>query len=591
MSDGRVVVYVGDDRARVLDGVADTPEWTLRRAEGVREAQSMVAAADCVVSEATLPDGTGLELYDVVRGSRPDVPFVLLAEGAGDPALARAAVDAGVTKYVPLETLDGPTAFRDLLAETVGDVERPEPQYGRLVEHTSEVVWVLDRDGGVEYVDPTVETALGYEPAALAGADIRSLIHEDDRAETRQRLADAVEAPGETVGVECRVERADGDWCWVEARARGFVDDRSAGDVVLAVRDIDARKERERELELYERMLSAVPDMVYAVDEDGQFLAVNEAAEAVAGYSQADLIGRHASVVMDEADVETGEAVVRRLLRDDDTDQATFEMTLQTADGEAIPVENHLALLRGEDGSFRGSVGAVRDISDRARRKRRLTVLNRALRHDLRNSMHVVLANAELAETEVDDPDIAEKLRTIQRRASQITDLSEKAREIDEILRNPAGTRRAVDLSEMLETQLAAFREQYPAATIEASLPDEAVATVVDRIDVAVENLVENSIQHTEDAHVEVDVTVDEETVTLSVADDGPGIPERERRVVDQGVETPLAHTSGLGLWLAAWIARDSGGDIVFGECDDGGSVVSLELERGSASPDAELGE
>jgi len=80
-------------------------------------------------------------------------------------------------------------------------------------------------------------------------------------------------------------------------------------------------------------------------------------------------------------------------------------------------------------------------------------------------------------------------------------------------------------------------------------------------------------------------VTSGDDTVTITVADDGPGIPEKERAVLAQGRETPFDHTSGLGLWLVTWIVGDSGGEIDFETDDQWGSIVRLTLTRGDPAP------
>lgn len=73
-------------------------------------------------------------------------------------------------------------------------------------------------------------------------------------------------------------------------------------------------------------------------------------------------------------------------------------------------------------------------------------------------------------------------------------------------------------------------------------------------------------------------LTSEEHAVELSVADDGPGIPERVRKVVLSGEETPLEHLDGLGLWLVRWVVRNSAGNLDIREHDSAGTVVSIRL-------------
>jgi Signal transduction histidine kinase len=62
----------------------------------------------------------------------------------------------------------------------------------------------------------------------------------------------------------------------------------------------------------------------------------------------------------------------------------------------------------------------------------------------------------------------------------------------------------------------------------------------------------------------------------LSVADDGPGIPDDERMVLNRATETSLEHGSGLGLWLAKWLVDASGGGLTFAV--DDGTVARVDI-------------
>ncbi len=71
-----------------------------------------------------------------------------------------------------------------------------------------------------------------------------------------------------------------------------------------------------------------------------------------------------------------------------------------------------------------------------------------------------------------------------------------------------------------------------------------------------------------------------DEIVRIEIRDDGPGIPEAEIRPLSEGRETPLEHTSGLGLWLAHWIVEASEGSLSFEDNDPRGTVAAIELSR-----------
>lgn len=67
----------------------------------------------------------------------------------------------------------------------------------------------------------------------------------------------------------------------------------------------------------------------------------------------------------------------------------------------------------------------------------------------------------------------------------------------------------------------------------------------------------------------------------MRIGDDGPGIPDHQRELIEQNVEeSDLAHGNGLGLWLSKWIVEAYGGELHLPPTDDGeGAVVEFHLD------------
>lgn len=132
----------------------------------------------------------------------------------------------------------------------------------------------------------------------------------------------------------------------------------------------------------------------------------------------------------------------------------------------------NLTLLRDEAGSVQGTVGVLREITERKQREQRLSVLQRVLRHNLRNELNVVMGQADLIARTVDDHDITEKAETIQETAERLRSLGEKARAIETMLQRDASHRQSVDVTAIIEASCESFREDYPDATIRTDLVD-----------------------------------------------------------------------------------------------------------------------
>jgi PAS domain S-box-containing protein len=233
-------------------------------------------------------------------------------------------------------------------------------------------------------------------------------------------------------------------------------------------------------------------------------------------------------------------------------------------------------------GAVTGRIYLVRDVTARRARLQRLNVLNRVLRHNLRNEMNVVFGLADRLEHGGDPTAVAAEVRA---KARDLTALSEKAREIDALF---DGDREPATLGRVLEIECGRIGDDYPEVTVDVRPPEEAV-TVDGVVGAAVCNLVENAAEHNDaaDPWVEVAATAGDDTATVTVTDNGPGIPDGERRAIAADAETQLDHASGLGLWIANWGVSTAGGSLDIADREGGGTVVTVTVPRLEA-PDAD---
>ncbi|MFC4550439.1 MULTISPECIES: GAF domain-containing protein [Halorussus] len=215
-----------------------------------------------------------------------------------------------------------------------------------------------------------------------------------------------------------------------------------------------------------------------------------------------------------------------------------------------------------------------------------LTVLNRVFRHDLRNAANVIQGHANLLVADTDGE--TNSAETIAEQATDLVRMGEQVRDIERLLQNNRHERQIVDLIEVITTQLERVQRDYPVAKVDGPTGECAVYAHP-LIDSAIFNVIENAVEHSTEREPRVEVTIadSEDHVTVQIADNGPGIPDAEVGVLERGYETPLEHTSGLGLWLVNWIVNESDGEVSFHEKSDG-SVVCLQFEKANSatSPD-----
>lgn len=250
-------------------------------------------------------------------------------------------------------------------------------------------------------------------------------------------------------------------------------------------------------------------------------------------------------------------------------------------DGVVRWIDSRARLVTDETGEPIKMQGLNTDITESQERVQQLQVLDRVLRHNLRNDMSVIVGHAEMiAETTSGAP--AESAEKIVQMSDQLLEKASKQQTISDLLSTESKPVR-VDLVSLVEEVTESVRTDHSAATITLKLPEEAPVSVVDSFDAAIEEVFRNAIVHSdrESPDVKVDIAVDSDVVRLKVADDGPGIPEMDQRIVTGDQEIgQLQHASGLGLWLISWIVRRSGGTITFEENDPRGTILTIEIRR-----------
>lgn len=223
-------------------------------------------------------------------------------------------------------------------------------------------------------------------------------------------------------------------------------------------------------------------------------------------------------------------------------------------------------------------------------RERRLSVLNRVLRHNLQNDMTVIQGYAEMLpefETREEREAAADEILS---KARGLVDHGQKARHLETVMESAQEGRTTLDAVEMVQNALENCAGEYPEVTVETDLPEEAWVSAISAVDFGVESVVENAFEHNEgdDQTVSVSIREAEGEIEISVRDDGPGIPQYERDVLAREEESSLEHGSGIGLWLSYWAVEKSGGELRFVDPPEGGGHVVVALPAAEPPADRE---
>jgi signal transduction histidine kinase len=300
-------------------------------------------------------------------------------------------------------------------------------------------------------------------------------------------------------------------------------------------------------------------------------------------------------------DREAVEQAVRRCQRTGEP--YDLELRLITAEGRERWVQT-----RGEFVTESGTEtlrGTVQDITEIRENEQQLTVLNRVLRHNLRNNLNVVTANAELLREQLEQlrpaidrcrdsatapeelqetlaafpfTDALDNVEQLEAKTWELLATADKSRELADIIDQIDQTD-TFDIGSLLSSLVSEYETQHPDATISVESAQIATEANAESVSLAVEELLENALTHA-GPEPAIDIAIDqpnESRVELTIEDDGPGIPEAERQALEEGQETPLRHSSGFGLWTASWLLSRTGGAVSIIETESG-TCVRVDL-------------
>jgi PAS domain S-box-containing protein len=187
-----------------------------------------------------------------------------------------------------------------------------------LIQNSFDVFKIIDAEGEVLFVSPSVERVTGYRPDELVGTSLFEWLHPDDVDLARQALAEVI-AEGELRDyIEIRGRHRDGSHRVVEAAARDLRVDPAINGIVLNYRDITERKQWEQALrhseERYQKAFQSSPDSItISFLSSGVFLEVNEGFEHITGYTRDEIIGKSSIELGIWRDVEARDGLAEQL--------------------------------------------------------------------------------------------------------------------------------------------------------------------------------------------------------------------------------------------------------------------------------------
>ena len=250
----------------------------------------------------------------------------------------------------------------DARISLVEPVDDP-PFLRALVDHTNDVLFVMDTEGKLLFASRSAMWVLGLDPDEYVGTNALDLVHPDDAQDAVEALGRSVAAGDGVLPIKnIRVRRSDGSWCRFEMESYSLLDDPAVGGFVVSGRDVTERYEQAQRIraseERYRSLFETSHDAIVLVDAETLGLVdVNPAAEQIYGWARSEMLDMTAHALSAEPDA------TEQAIRDAEEHPTVVHRLHRRRDGSTFPAE--ISYSTSDVDGRRLVVGAVRDLTER----------------------------------------------------------------------------------------------------------------------------------------------------------------------------------------------------------------------------------
>jgi PAS domain S-box-containing protein len=391
------------------------------------------------------------------------------------------AIRSGDVDALVVEGIAGPRLY------TLQGVEAETNRFrGEILAQVSDAVVAIDDEERIIYLNAAAERLYGIAASRALGRTLSTIyearwIHPDDEAAAAAALDERGEWRGENVHV-----RHDGREMNVELGVTMLreIDGKPTG-LLAVIRDVTERKQHEDKVLVseirYRRLFETAHDGVLLLDPDTRkIIDANPFMTKMLGYSHGHLVGRELFEIGLLRDEAASQEMLRKLSR---TSQVRYEnLPLKNQAGRHQDVEV-VANLYEENGR-RIIQCNIRDITERKRSEEHVRLLMAEVNHRAKNLLAVVQAVAYQTARHGDPATLVERL------SDRLAGLAAGQ---DLLVKNQW---QGVDLSELVEAQLAHFKDLIGTRVMLDGRPARLTAEAAQGIGMALHELATNSAKY-----------------------------------------------------------------------------------------------
>lgn len=465
-----------------------------------------------------------------------------------------------------------------------------EEYYRILFEHSGAAVCVLEPDKTISGANRAFCQMSGYARHEIEGKmSFLDLVAESERGRmARYHEVRRVNPSGIPGSYEFTFVNRSGE----ERRANvtvGLVP--GTMQSICSIRDVT---EEEQTKEFLEAVLHNSADAIIGLDNEDRIVSWNLGAQELFGYRDAEVLGRHFSILVPKNLIESGELVHIGKETREKGFLRNYESERLTKDGRRIKINLTRTVLKDKLGKTRGTSAILRDVTEQKRLEQQVIhaeklaaigQLTAGLAHEMGTPLNIISGRAEylLSDNTCQDP-CRESLNVIIHQTERMVQLINNLLEFS---RPHKAHFAKLDLTEVIEGVLSLLETQLMKSNVKV---DMRIAPGLPQIEADYHqlqqvflNLMLNSVQAMPKGGMialTVETNGERGLIKASVADTGTGITEENLPKIFEPFFTTKdsGQGTGLGLAIVAKIMRDHGGTITAESPRGKGTTFRLTL-------------
>ncbi|MBK0378477.1 PAS domain S-box protein [Mucilaginibacter sp. SD-g] len=417
-------------------------------------------------------------------------------------------------------------------------------------------------DGIITSWNPAAERLFGYDAKEAIGQHI-TLIIPDDRLNEEKFIIRQIASGKKVDHFETLRQRKNGQLVPISLTISPVLN--SKGKVIGAskiARDISARQQADEKQARLAAIVDTSDDTILSKTLNGIITSWNKAAVRMFGFSEAEAIGRHISLIIPEERIDEEDFIIGEIRKGNKV--AHFQTIRQRKDGSLVPISLSVSPIIDKNGNIIGASKIARDISGEQELYRKLKEINAKkdefialASHELKTPLTSINGYLQLLEQRISDKKSKDFVQKMRHQVTRLTELVDDILDVSKIEAGKLKLHKAeFDILKVVKNTIDLIANANPGhqLALHTSVKFCNLKGDEHRIEQLLINLLTNAIRYSPDSNkVEIFVSTEQDDVKIGVKDFGLGISQEKLPNIFSRfyrVDDSDTSVSGLGIGL-----------------------------------------